>query len=419
MTTIFRRFFTTIVTMTCLSSGSLYVQAAGEEIPVNAYTTGNQEAVAVAMDGDGNFVIVWQDSSQDGAGYGIAGQLFSPDGQPANGEFQVNTYTTGNQRWPEVSMNGTGDFVVTWVSEEGAHPGGGLVRARQFNSDGTPEADDFQVNNVEFFAPLAPNAALSESGAFLVTWLDFGSDAIPPENFPRGQLFANDGAPLGTEMDLQGSTVGHLSMDVDSQGDFTVVWGGPLTLPGEMEVRRYSSSGSLLLDTELGEGFYPAVTTTESGRFAVAYQSSYDTSSDVLVRIFDSLGMPLNNAWVVNTYTSGEQARPDIASDALGDFVVTWHSAQDGDSRSVHGQQFSSDGTPWSDELQVNTYTTGGQWMPAVAAQTLDTFVVAWQSEGQDGDGNGVFAQRFGTLSTLFRDGFESGDTVAWTSESP
>ena len=56
-------------------------------------------------------------------------------------------------------------------------------------------------------------------------------------------------------------------------------------------------------------------------------------------------------------------------------------------------------------EFQVNTYTPNNQLFPAVAADSDGNFVVAWQSEGQDGSSNGVFAQRFAAPITLDIDG--------------
>ena len=37
-------------------------------------------------------------------------------GTPIGGEFQVNSYTTSYQRYPEVAADGAGNFVVAWLS---------------------------------------------------------------------------------------------------------------------------------------------------------------------------------------------------------------------------------------------------------------------------------------------------------------
>ena len=46
-------------------------------------------------------------------------------------------------------------------------------------------------------------------------------------------------------------------------------------------------------------------------------------------------------------------------------------------------------------EFRVNTFTAGGQFNPQVSAAADGSFVVVWQSTGQDGDGNGIFGQRY------------------------
>ena len=56
-----------------------------------------QSHPAVAMDADGDFVVAWQSYVQDGSSYGIFARRFNAAGVAQGGEFQVNTYTTGNQ----------------------------------------------------------------------------------------------------------------------------------------------------------------------------------------------------------------------------------------------------------------------------------------------------------------------------------
>jgi hypothetical protein len=46
----------------------------GTEFQVNAYSTGEVNAPAVAGQSNGNFVVVWESKYQDGALYGIFGQ---------------------------------------------------------------------------------------------------------------------------------------------------------------------------------------------------------------------------------------------------------------------------------------------------------------------------------------------------------
>ena len=71
---------------------------------------------------------------------------------------------------------------------------------------------------------------------------------------------------------------------------------------------------------------------------------------------------------------------------------------QDGSSYGVFAQRFAAAGARRGAEFRVNTYTTGEQARPSVASDSVGNFVVAWEGDGQDGSGYGVFAQRFGGL---------------------
>ncbi len=88
----------------------------GGEFQVNTYTTSSQGGPSVAVDGAGNFVVVWHSSGQDGSSNGVFGRRFSSSGAPLGGEFQVNTYTTSSQSFPAVAGDTAGNFVVVWSS---------------------------------------------------------------------------------------------------------------------------------------------------------------------------------------------------------------------------------------------------------------------------------------------------------------
>ena len=64
---------------------------------VNTFTTSNQNNPAVAIDADGDFVVTWQSSDQDGDGNGIYAQRYNASGVAQGSEFLVNTFTTSYQ----------------------------------------------------------------------------------------------------------------------------------------------------------------------------------------------------------------------------------------------------------------------------------------------------------------------------------
>ena len=62
-------------------------------------------------------------------------------------EFMVNVRTLDNQFRPDVAASAAGDFVITWQSNQQEAPGSSYgVFARRFNSVGTAQGNEFQVN---------------------------------------------------------------------------------------------------------------------------------------------------------------------------------------------------------------------------------------------------------------------------------
>jgi len=61
----------------------------------------------------------------------------------------------------------------------------------------------------------------------------------------------------------------------------------------------------------------------------------------------------------------------------------------------VYANVFSSTGANLTNEFRVNTYITNEQSNPSVSRLTDTTFVVAWQSTGQDGDLDGCYFSSF------------------------
>ncbi|NGX60236.1 MAG: hypothetical protein KR126chlam3_01405, partial [Chlamydiae bacterium] len=79
-----------------------------------------------------------------------------------------------------------------------------------------------------------------------------------------------------------------------------------------------------------------------------------------------------------------------------GTFVVTWDSdGQDGSNYGIFGRLFAEDGRKIGIEFQVNTYTNNEQSWPSVTRLSNANFVVSWQSYGQDGSVSGIFGQIF------------------------
>ena len=126
----------------------------GEQFLVNTTLTCAQQYPQAAMNDYGEFVIVWDcridpndDNQRD-----IFGQRFSSLGEFIGDEFQINTYELNDQRYPAVAINGAGRFVTVWQSQtqDGSRYGifsrpSPIIGSADFNADGLVDFRDYSI----------------------------------------------------------------------------------------------------------------------------------------------------------------------------------------------------------------------------------------------------------------------------------
>jgi len=181
-----------------------------------------------------------------------------------------------------------------------------------------------------------------------------------------------------------------------------------LALPATAALAQAPDGGEFLVNAyRTGVQSTPAVAKDESGNFVVVWTSyGQDGSYDgVFGQRFGPSGLALGPEFQVNTYTTGFQRTPSVAADGRGNFVVAWAAAsQDGSAYGVFARRYDALGVPIGGEILVNTYTIGDQVGPAVAADKAGNFVVVWGGRSQ-GDLFSVSGQRFDAIG--FRQGGE------------
>ena len=98
----------------------------------------------------------------------------------------------------------------------------------------------------------------------------------------------------------------------------------------------------------------------------------------------------------VNTYTTGIQAFPSVDMTPYGDYQITWQSesGQDGDLSGVYARQYTFPVVSQSGEILVNFFTQNHQRYAQVGMTPLGNSVVVWQDEGQNGLREGIFGMQ-------------------------
>ena len=365
-------------------------------------------APVVAVGSGGDFVVVWEDFYNYPPNIDLAGQRYSADGITVGAKFQLNSLAGGIAVNGDVGVTPAGQFVVVWQSylSAGSDTSRFSIQARRFESDGNPIGDQFQVNTYTTDMQQFPKIAIGSGGEFVVAWSSDPTYVPDPLALPR-----QGSMPLG------------LPPDGDRDGR-------------SIRARRYAPNGSAIGDefrvntiTQYNQD-RPDIDVDSTGNFVVVWESEAYSAPDlepasVQAQRFDANGIFVGAELQINAYTTSGQYGPSVSFVDDGNFVVVWDSSgsfgSDSSYLSIQGRVILSDGSPSGGEFQVNSYTTNSQSQAVVATRPGNEFMVAWLSNGSPGPDNSGFsvqAQRFGP-SEIFADGFQSGDTSAWSSTVP
>jgi hypothetical protein len=389
----------------------------GTEFQVNAYVPERQTKPRAAMNGTGAFVVVWQSLLQDGSDYGIFGQRFDANGLRQGAEFRVNSYTTDRQTHPSVAIDGSGNFVVIWHSfRQDSTLNDTGVFGQRYDSAGVAQGLEFRVNVATFGDQAYAHVAMSPAGDFIVVWEN--------EIFQiAGRRYSADGTPLAAEFQVNTNTTGFRSFPrvaVAPSGAFVVVWesrgqdGSGLGVFGQ----RFGFTGG----AEGGEFRVNSYTTGYQWRGAVAMNQSdfvvvwqshlQDGSATGLFgQRYAASGTPRGAEFAVNSYTTSYQEIREglsaVALDGDGSFTVAW----DGTGASygqnnVWAQRFDAAGRRRGASFRVNAYITAGNTDASVSSDGKSRFVVAWHSSYNNDTQREILGRRF-RADFIFGDGFD------------
>ena len=394
-----------------VASGGTPAGAAGGEVTV-AGGTATQTTPAVASEANGDYVVTWTSTGRDASGLAVVAQRYTAAGVARGAEFVVNTTTTtGDQQDPSVAMDADGDFVVAWEGTgQGFSTSTNNVYARRYDKNGVPQGGEFGVQSPGSIARTDPSVGMDADGDFVVTWqTSFRDGAVGLAVV--GQRYNAAGAVQGGEFVVNTFSTGDQSapsVSLDADGDFVVAWQSAGQDGAGLAVfaRRYDNAGVAAPQGEFRVNTYttsdqqnPSVDLDADGDFVVAWESNGqdDFGLDVFAQRYNRVGVAQGTEFLVNTSSTNARFAPSVGLDADGDFAVTWTGVgQDGDGAGVYARRYGALGTADGAEFRVNTTTTGDQTAPGVALDDTGDMVVAWQGAGSTPfSGTDVFAQRF------------------------
>jgi hypothetical protein len=119
----------------------------GQPFRVNTFLPNTQLYPEVAMQPSGSFTVTWFSHLQDGSSYGVYGQCYRADGTPEGDEFRVNTHTPDAQRNQAFALNAAGNAVVAWASIGQDGSGWGVYAQRFTDTLAAPAVASVRVND--------------------------------------------------------------------------------------------------------------------------------------------------------------------------------------------------------------------------------------------------------------------------------
>ncbi len=363
-----------------------------------AVTAGKQEEPRIAVLANGGHIVVWTSDNGPANKTDVIGQRFDAAGARIGPEFFVNTTLADSQSAPALAANGSGAFVVAWVSENQDGSGRGIYLQR-YDAQGQRLGSEMRVNTSIAGDQTAPAVAIDASGAVVAAWTSADGDGLGV----FAQRFDANGEPAGSEFQVNVSSAGAQqapALAMDAAGNFVVVWQGQDADKEGVLARRFDSDGNPLAgefvvnSVTAGSQLSPTVAMNASGAWVVGWQNgSGGSAGEIVGQRFDASGNAVGAQFQVNTTTAEAQTAPSVAINANGDFAFAWQS-KDGNGQGVFGQAFAADGTPIGTEQQVSTTTSGDQVAPSVGIAVDGTYRVVWTGDSQDGSGTGIAGQR-------------------------
>ncbi|MEO7418608.1 MAG: hypothetical protein ABI163_16230, partial [Thermoanaerobaculia bacterium] len=216
----------------------------------------------VAVDRDGNFVVVWAGPSP--AGRRVFGQRYNSNGTPRGPEFNAATSTTGDHRSPSVAMNqNTGEFVVVWEVRNKNGDGLGIYGQR-FGFTTGRQGSEFPIyvpaasERPSSLQPFAAQVARADNGSFAVIWRTPVAGISPLDVV--GQRYNNAGEPVGARLVIDEDDRiqdSRPQIAMSPAGDFVVAWDDQGTSLAWLRLyhRDGTPAGPVLVEAPRGDAY--------------------------------------------------------------------------------------------------------------------------------------------------------------------
>lgn len=387
---------------------SINATSSGDQIKPVVATNDTGRLVYVweddSTDADGNI------TTTSNRAHDIYARIMLPESCAVSGnaEIVINEKTSGHQSEPDVAMDKDGNFVVVWT-DDNDNNGSTQIYMRGFNADGTQRFATKTVNTVDTRNQYQPRIAMASDGQFAVSWTDTASSADTPQINIRG--FTADGKQTFAQRAVADEVLGtrvKSDLFMDEGHNIIVVWEDDEDGNGSTQVRmrildaagNNKTNVKTVNSVSKGDQNMPSVSGKPDGsKFIVVWQNvATSTQYSIMGRTFDASGAQIDADFTLSTSDVAQKVTdPHVCMNAKGEAKTVWYNPTPKD---IKMRVFEKDGVSKTAEQRVNSpgnekannaiaYATAKSHQPDIACTPNGDYAMITFAD--DNDGNSAF----------------------------
>ncbi|MBR4103709.1 MAG: trypsin-like serine protease, partial [Thermoguttaceae bacterium] len=384
------------------NGGQMKINGKTEAERVNIETEKDQQYASVAMDADGDVVVVWESYEQDGSGWGVYGRRFMTDGSSLGCSNTIQQLTFVSP----IKSNGDVLTLSGTIDKDRLDHGNILGKDVEFDA------------KIELKLEMKLNAETIKTAL-----LEAINKAITDAYEAKREVFEKENisvpeTPFFTEDDLEVAVTGAQEISFEFKGDFSATFVNLMEAERERALRcEVASQGAAatqitLVDEPAASGDVLTLNGSVNG----------NKFKDVVVRLTSD--MPENARRIQQALEKAlekyDVKKEDIivvgknfgSNGAKGEIAIEFKNCSSVEPMSVEYarrpacnltmQQIGKRGA----EFAVNETTENNQRFASIAMERDGGFVVSWTSWGQDGDSaveSNIYARKFASNHLVSR----------------
>lgn len=397
------------------------------EFKINSSSLIFNRNLKVSLDNNDNFIAVWlNEDDKDGTPY-INFKKYNSNNKEVNNYEKINSSYFGLE--PKIAKNNNGDFIIIWHDSKN-------IYAQKF-SNNSLAGKVYKLHSISRNTSIS-NCSIDMNGPgdFIISWNEgireklenknglkthtiiknylyakkfnftstFESEELQISKYEKTiNLVEKSSIPPEEYANLNSSIV-----KINNKGEIIILYDRVIQAEKSLHrlyLKKYNSNFDLSIDElPLFDGYVPYSTNygfsriygdismNENGDFIAVYSND----DDIYAKRFDKNVKPIVNSFMVNTYTKGIQNDPSVGIDKIGNSFIAWSSQeQDGNGFGIFSQKFDMNNKPVGAENRVNTTTVKDQIVPALSVNSQGNIIISWISGVIGKSSFDIYAQRY------------------------